>query len=205
MYEIVKNGDPDKKISVIDIENISEKDDVEFLVGVGVIAKGLSAVGYESIQAVDLFSDLIVSERGYDAHLILKSVIRSVGRNTSNVPVFKYLNEAGIGSKADYNKSEYDLKKWVDRRIDEFRSDIYKKSFAKKCKDMDITDVISGFSPEVAAAYIPFLPADKINLEVLRAFLETNFHIFSSGSTGYVSYYRKLACFYDRLKWGWRF
>ncbi|HDX0800798.1 SIR2 family protein [Stenotrophomonas maltophilia] len=205
MYEIVKGGDPDKKISVIDIENITKTDDVEFLVGVGVIAKGLSAVGYESIQLVDLLSDLVIQDRQYSADMILKSVIKSVGRNTNNVPVFKYLNAAGITSKADFNKSEYDLKKWVERRIDEFRSNVYKKSFAKKCKDMDIQGVIDEFTPEVAAAYIPFLSADKIDLEVLRGFLEDNFDIFKAGSTGYVSYYRKLACFYDRLRWGWRF
>lgn len=205
MYEIVKNGDTEKKISVVDIESIAKGDDVEFLVGVGVIAKGLSAVGYESIQAFDLLSDLIVADRGYRADLILKSVVKSVGRNTANVPVFKYLKALGITSKADYNKSGYELKRWVERRIDDFRLDVYKRSFGKKCKDMDIHDVISNFAPEVAAAYIPFLPADKIDLNTLRDFLRANFGVFTGSPSGYVSYFRKLACFYDRLKWGWRF
>lgn len=205
MYEIVKNGDPEKKISVIDIESISEKDDVEFLIGVGVVSKGLSEVGYESIQSFDLFSDLILEGARYDANLILKSVIKTVGRNTNNIPVFKYLHAAGILTKADYNKSDYELKKWVDRRVDEFRLSVYKKSFSLKCKDMDIADVIAGFTPEVAAAYIPFLSSDKIDLNVLREFLVANIGMFEAGSTGYVSYFRKLACFYDRLKWGWRF
>lgn len=205
MYEIVRSGDPGRKISVIDIEEISDRDDVEFLVGVGVVSKGVSKVGYESLQIFDLISDLILNDRDYDSEHVLRGAVKAIGRNSPNVPVFKYLNSVGILSRADYNKSDYSLAKWVDRKVDDFRSKSYKASFNSKCRGMDLQAVINGFPPDLAVSYIPFLPSDKIDVVILEGFLRDNFSYFEAPLCGYASPFRKLACFYDRLRWGWKF
>jgi hypothetical protein len=56
LYELVTSLEPEKKLCVVDIDSIDKKEDVEFLVGVGVSSQDSSeigAVGYEVIDAKD--------------------------------------------------------------------------------------------------------------------------------------------------------
>ncbi|WP_210434438.1 SIR2 family protein [Stenotrophomonas maltophilia] len=204
MYEVIKSSDPGAKLCVVDMESISDYSEIEFVVGVGVVSKGLSAVGYTSITALDLFSDLLIKDRSYDAESILRTVIKSAGKNSPNVPVFKYLRAVGVKSLAEYNKSDFKLDKWVVRPIRDYRaSDYYQRGFKSKCKGMDSSQIISTFSPEHAAAYIGFLSVDKIDLGGLGAFLADNFETMRNANSTYASYFRKLAAYYDKLRWGW--
>jgi len=70
LYELVKSSDPEEKLSVVDIDDIENKADVEFVVGVGVTASmknSPSKVGYQGLTAVDLFKDLVEQDQGLDA------------------------------------------------------------------------------------------------------------------------------------------
>lgn len=64
-------------------------------------------------------------------------------------------------------------------------------------------EIIAGCTPENAAAYIPFLSKDKINLTTLRNFLIANEEKFDYQTSSYASSFRKLAAFYDKLSFGW--
>ncbi|MCY1555693.1 hypothetical protein D9M68_923740 [compost metagenome] len=64
-------------------------------------------------------------------------------------------------------------------------------------------DIISGCTPENAAAYIPFLAKEKIDLEALKEFLIANEEKLDYQNSSYASSFRKLAALYDRLRWGW--
>ncbi|UYB51919.1 SIR2 family protein [Xanthomonas sp. AM6] len=207
LYELVQSAEPEKKLCVVGIDEIDNKDDVEFLVGVGVVGAGhapaLAGIGYAAIENQDLIHDLLHEDRAYDARQIVDFAIRSAGRNTKNVPVMKYLRAIGINSRDEYIASGLALDKWVDRDVKDFRTKQYAAPFRRRWRNSNAEEVIAGCTPENAAAYIPFLHPGKIDLEALRCFLIGNEEKMDYERSNYASSYRKLACFYDRLKWGW--
>ncbi|WP_217898214.1 hypothetical protein [Zobellella denitrificans] len=79
----------------------------------------------------------------------------------------------------------------------------YTKPFFRNYRHMDIKQIIDACTPENAAAYIPFLSTDKVNIDMLHQFLIENEEKFDYDVSSYASSFRKLAALYDRLKWGW--
>jgi len=206
MYELVQSSEPEKKLCVVDIDAIDRKDDVEFLVGVGVASHHeniIAGIGYAAVETKDLIVDVLHDNGSYDAKQIVDSVIPRVGRYTQNVPVFKYLQQVGIDSADSYKKSGLALDKWVKRDLKNFRVKMYSAPFFRKYRHQTMRDVIEGCTPENASAYIPFFSRDKIELDLLRQFLIDNEEKLDYSTSSYASNFRKLATLYDKLKWGW--
>lgn len=127
-------------------------------------------------------------------------MIRRVGRYTKYVPVFKYLHEIGIRSKDDYKKSSLQLDKWVEGDLNNFRVKVYAGQ-ARKKRHLSIQEIFDSSTPENAAAIVPFLNKEKIELGALRTFLIE--HEDKVENSSYASNFKKLAALYDRLRWGW--
>lgn len=205
LYELVKSSEPERKLCVVDIDQIDSKDDIEFLVGVGVANSDLASiggVGYASLETEDLIHDLLHNDRDYDPQQVLDVVIKKAGRNSKNVPVFKYLRSVGINSLDDYKASGLDLGKWVMRDYKEFKLKAYAKPFFNHSRHKTTDEIIASCTAETAAAHIPFMLAEKIDHERVRSFLVENEHKLSSKEM-YSSYFRKLASLYDKLVFGW--
>ncbi len=203
LYELVKSLEPEKKLCVVDLDEIENKDDVEFLVGVGVAAPeaaDIAKVGYEAIEVRDLIADVLHEDRHYDARTIIESTIRRAGRNTPYVPVYKYLREIGIDSDDAYEKAELGLDKWAKYDDKKFRIKMYARIFFKR-RHETMKELIERSTPENAATLIPFLSKEKIDLTLLRDFLIQ--HEDKLDNNNYASYFKKLVALYDRLKWGW--
>ncbi|MBU8902125.1 MAG: SIR2 family protein [Victivallales bacterium] len=206
LYELVKSAEPEKKICVVDIDEIEKKEDVEFLVGVGVASRELNApapIGYASISVIELIEDLLHENKNYDCEQILTHVATRACKNTPNVPVFMYLNKLGLNSQEKYNSSTYNLDKVVNRDLKSFRVESYSKPFFRNYRHMSMQEIITSCTPENASAYIPFLAKEKIDIELLYNFLIANQSKFDYEASSYASNYRKLAALFDRLKWGW--
>jgi hypothetical protein len=206
LYELVQSSEPEKKICVVDIDEIESKEDVEFLVGVGVARQefvGPSPVGYASIGTQELFEDLLHENKGYDCKQVLEHVAPKACKSTPNVPVFLYLSRLGIDSDEKYKSSPYKLDKVVYRDMKKLRVESYKRPFFRNYRHMTMEQIIDACTPENAAAYIPFLVTDKIDTDRLLQFLVENQEKFDYGNSSYASSYRKLAALYDKLKWGW--
>jgi hypothetical protein len=205
LYELVKSLEPEKKLCVVNIDEIDNKEDVEFLVGVGVANEqvaDLGAMGYEAIEVKDLIADVLHDDHNYDANRIIDTVIRRAGRNTQYVPVFKYLRSIGIDSAEAYKQSGLDLDKWVMRDLKKFKVKMYSKVFFKR-RHETMRELIDGSTPENAATLIPFLAREKLDLELLKAFLTQHEDKVDLKSSNYASYFRKLAALYDQARWGW--
>lgn len=207
LYELVRSLEPEKKLCVVGIDEIENKEDVEFLVGVGVgaglttsEASEIAKVGYDAIEVRDLIHDALHQNRNYDPTQILQSTIPRAGRGTPYVPVYKYLNEIGITSEEAYKKSELNLNKWAKYNHENLRLKTYKSAFIKR-QNQSMEEIIKSCPPESAATLIPFLPTDKIDLDQLRDFLIANEDKLENNN--YASYFKKLVSLYDRLKWGW--
>ncbi|WP_279474620.1 SIR2 family protein [Aeromonas veronii] len=206
LYELVKSAEPEKKICVVDIDEIDTKDDVEFLVGVGVAQQeiiGPSPVGYASIGISELLEDILHQNKSFDCDQILDLVAPRTCKHTPYVPVFKYLRELNINSLEEYKASKYKLDKIVLKDIKSYRMKTYSKPFFRHYRHMSMQEIIDNCTPQNACAYIPFLSKEKINLDGLHAFLVENQEKFNNDVSNYASSFRKLAAFYDRLKWGW--
>lgn len=207
LYNLVQSNEPEKKIYVVDIDEVEKHEDVEFVVGVGVAAakkkeEEVGLVGYTQIKNLDLFEDLLRGNKHYDANSILDNVIPNAGKQSPNIPVFKYLKEKGIECYDDYQRSSLKLDKWVLRHDKSYQCSGYLRSYVRKFKGKDTQYIIEHCTPESAAIYIPFL-WDKIELNVVGEFLIENIEKINPDNSSYATYFKKLACLYDRLKYGW--
>jgi hypothetical protein len=207
LYELVQSAEPEKKICVVDIDEIESKEDVEFLVGVGVASiepAGPSNIGYEQICAANLFIDLLHENGNYDSEQVLKHTAIRALKSSPNVPVFKYLHELGIDSQQKYEASGYSLDKAIKRDLKRLGVASYKRSFFRIYRHMSLQEIIDKCTVENASAYIPYLSVDKIDLDILHKFLLDNEDKLDYKVSSYASNFKKLVCLYDRLKWGWR-
>ncbi|WP_374324958.1 SIR2 family protein [Aquipseudomonas alcaligenes] len=203
LYELVRSLEPEKKLCVVGIDEIENKEDVEFLVGVGLTSietTDIAKVGYDAIEVRDLISDALHENRNYDPEQVLRSAIPRAGRNTPYVPVYKYLRALGITDEESYKKSGLDLDKWAKYDRSKLRVKAFSSAFAKH-QEHTMTEIIQSCTPESAATLIPFLSPEKINLNELRAFLTNNEDKLENNN--YASYFKKLVSLYDQLKWGW--
>ncbi len=205
LYELVKSLEPEKKLCVLDIDAIEKTDDIEFLVGVGVSSSSkreIGAIGYGSIDSHALIEDVLHDNRNFDPHSILSSVIKIAGKNSLNIPVFKYLHALGIDSEEKYRASGFDIDKWVLRDHSKLCVSMYTKPFFKK-RHQSLREIIESCTPENASAFIPFMAKEKIDIEILSQFLIENESKLDYKSSSYASNFRKVLVIYDKLKWGW--
>lgn len=207
LYEVVKSVTPTEKIYVSSIDEIDKSQDVEFVVGIGVAQKnagedGIAETGYSHITLLDLLSDVMHDDGNFSAEQVVTRAIPLVGRNTPNVPVFKYLSQFGVNSLENYRASKLPLDKWVIRDIKDFRMKSVGKLFFKH-RHLGIEELIAACTPENAAIFIPQLSRDKIDLEVLYKFIIEHESKMDMKESVYYSNFRKLIVLYDQLKWGW--
>ncbi|OED65566.1 hypothetical protein A165_08865 [Vibrio tasmaniensis ZS-17] len=207
LYELVQSSEPEKKICVVDIDEIESKDDVEFLVGVGVASSdpvGPSSVGYEQVCVSNLYRDILHDDGDYDCEQVLMHVAPRALKSSPNVPVFKYLKQLGIEDQATYEASSYTLNKAINRDFKKLGVESYKKSFFRSYRHSSLQDIIDKCTAENASAYIPYLSADKVDLDLLHRFLVDNEDKLDYKVSSYASNFKKLVCLYDRMKWGWK-
>jgi hypothetical protein len=117
MYDFVQTPEASgTKLAVIDFDRLSELDDIEFVVGVGVAARqgkldatiqdALAKRGYSGVTADDIFSDVVQIASNFEAHARLESAYPALGRsNRTFLPVFRYLRAAGIDSAESLESS----------------------------------------------------------------------------------------------------
>ncbi|VEJ20691.1 SIR2 family protein [Neisseria animaloris] len=209
MYQLVNSSHPEEKLCVMDIEEIDDTTNIEFIVGVGVISQqehdNPTSVGYSSITINNLIDDLLLENHDYDPTQLLEHVIPSLLRNSPNVPIFKYLKAVGITTEDNYLSSNYKGKfdKSLRRKeLKDFGVNSVKRTFFKY-RHMNLSQLIENCSPENVAQYVPFMSKEKIDLEELLEFLIENKDKITDKSYIYHSNFRKLATIYDKLKWGW--
>ncbi|MEQ9825361.1 MAG: SIR2 family protein [Puniceicoccaceae bacterium] len=200
IYDLVKEEDPEKRLYVVDYEDIENHEEVEFVVGVGVINEHLSNVGYTSVGPRELFDNLINGVNQLSADSVLKSTLPKLanGRKRIYLPVYKYLNEIGIRTLEGYEGSGYDFNNVLQTKIEDYRSQIFTRQYNTNCKDMSIEDLKIQYPVEKVAAFIPFMNEEDIPVDSLRQFLSDNFELHFEGN--YTTNFIKLSCLLDLLE-----
>lgn len=204
MYDLVKSNSPETRLAVLDIDEIENKEDIEFVVGIGVAQKNsLSEVGYNGIDIDRIFLDIITNDENFDSKSLLNSFYQNFKKLPNKyVPIFKYLREVGVNSideliESDFNGIAYiaEFNRSFDPRVT-----AHQKHFDLYWKDHTMDEIIKNNLPEKASLLIPFCQSK--DLEILKNFLEINKDKLKSSNSQYASYFRKLACLYDYLKYG---
>ena len=181
---------------------------MEFLVGVGVANSqpvGPSSLGYEQVCVSNLYRDILHDDGGYDCEQVLAHVVPRALKNSPNVPIFKYLRQLGIDDRDAYEASDYTLNKAINRDFKKLGVASYKKSFFRNYRHSSLQDIIDKCTAENASAYIPYLSAEKVDLDLLHHFLLDNEDKLDYKVSSYASNFKKLVCLYDRMKWGWKY
>ncbi|MEV4606758.1 SIR2 family protein [Neorhizobium sp. LMR1-1-1.1] len=217
MYELVKSTNPEVKLAVRDLDEIGETDDIEFVVGVGVAREFtereekvverrkevLTARGYTGISVDDVFSDILLEKSSYDAENILNSTYPLFKKlPNAYIPSFRYLREVGVVDKQSFAECSYDDAKRVAARTVErgFITHSYRSQFDRDFRGLGTQEIIDRTTPEKASVILPFQSRAETDLVVLGQFLRDNVEKLKEGS--YRSYFRKLACMYDYLQYG---
>lgn len=195
VYEIVKGQNPDKKIAVVDYDQIQDKNDIEIVFGLGVIGK-VGETGYKGISIGDIFEDLISNNKHFDARKLVDTTISLLPSQTKFVPIFKYLRELGINSKAEYEQSGFKLDRLVNRKAEDFAT---ASSFqTARYSKTPFTEFLATATESEIVSMTPLLPlADP---QVLGGYLRANYDHLIRCNNKY--HFRRLMAYYDWKNYG---
>ncbi|WP_295972540.1 SIR2 family protein [uncultured Xanthomonas sp.] len=204
LYELVKSSDPAEKLSVIDIDDIEKKEDVEFVIGVGItgtLSTAPSGIGYQGLTAVDLFKDLVEQDQTLDASRVLSATIPNLSKNCKYLPVYKYLRIAGVPLE-DALARYPDLKAFLGRKPADFATKLYSRQYVQSEREKSTVEIISSNPPEKAALFLPFIPPASFDLDAVQRFLADNIEKVEAANSTYSTYFRKLSALFDYYKYG---
>lgn len=202
LYEIARSTQPNEKIFAANIEDIQNYDEVEFVVGLGIAQSKASEFSYSSATAVALFKNMLLEDVNIDSKRVLEETIPALNSVTF-LPVFKYLKDLGIASNEECNM-KYKVSEHTSLEVSRYQTPSYLKQFNNTEHTKSIQQIIETNPAHKAAIFIAFISKENFDAEVVKKFLIANIDNFDNCShKSYSTYFRKLACLYDRYVYGW--
>lgn len=210
IYELVLSTAPKERIKVMDIDETTDFEKVEYVMGVG-ISKHLSGIGYSGLNVPDLIEDLIYDRDELDATQVVELVLPKLGKqNSHNLPIFKYLSKAKP-THIDDRLAQYiaDVKiKGIDKWISNSMRNSHKdKSVVSSINELrqkyDFSDLTK---LHYALTELPFIRVDQIDLEAFRQLLvelyETHSPLVNNNLKSLPTNFRRAVRIYDWLRYG---
>jgi hypothetical protein len=203
VYDLVLSSEAKKRLHVLELTDDDDPSTIEVVFGVGAISQLRSYVG---LRREDLLNDLIDEEIKLNSVRVVQEALPSILSHAGNVPIFKYLREAGM---LDQNGALLDAKA-VDKKIAANVADrakrlgvlaTYKKAAKTAVDNAGSFDALiqSEETPHNILQFIPALDEDGLDPETLRRFLVKNADMCANQ---YRSQWIKMACLYDWLRYG---
>lgn len=194
IYELISTNDPTGKIAVVDFDQDTDLDMVDVVIGIGV--SGKSEKSYETFSRFDVAEDILYDNKKFDLNELMTKTLPKLIKATSWIPVCKYFTEVS-------NPGEMDAKivSAFNRNLTDFavaNPYSYKEQLIQETYP-SIREVINGNTADKAIKIILLLETEKIDLELLSQFLKDNFNLTKDQQNS--SYYMKLVCLYDTLKY----
>lgn len=207
VYELVASSTPKERIRVVDMDDATNLDKVEIVIGVG-IAGRLSSLGYERLEFGHLCEDLLTGQGQYDPEAIVQKTLPKLGRSTSyNLPVFKYLSEAP-SAHLDPGLAEF-VQAVEKKGIDYFRStslrkrpDLGLRSIADIRKRFDLNDLKEASKALVEVVRLSEAQLDSDQFLSLLKELTTRFDPVLKAKAPFPSDYRRAVRVYDWVRYG---
>lgn len=198
IYDLVLTNEPTTKMKVVGINDDTNLENVEFVMGVGILSN-FGMKGYSGIKVKEIFEDVLFNNRDFDAKLVVNETLPNlIKHNNRSVPIYKYIQGLSVD----------DMPNVVSSEIKDEYNGLLSRSILnnKKRKDYiekSLEDLISNYSedPKKVLELIPFLKKDNINIEDLGEFLREYFinnpNIFEEKNS---SNFRRAVKLYDWLK-----
>lgn len=209
MYEFVSEGKLEKRLAVANIDKIDDYKDVQYYVGVGSKSGEIGEVGYKKIGLAEIFSDYFSPVGKFDADQLLRYTVPELAGNSVYFPVFKYLRGLGIEDRGSLLKSPY---AHCAKYLTYVENETVKKARQKFEARSNPThsDLINnkGAIYKIATDLM-FYDVDGSLKKSIYLYLEKNMATLtwarSKGKkkpTGGQTDLRRLACYYDRIMYG---
>ena len=219
LYELTRApATAEKKLAVVDYEEIESAEQVEFVVGLGVaqrseefgqkaaqrVQEALDRKGYAGVTAEEVFEDCLSEKSKFAADDLLEVAYPVYSRSHRTfIPVFRYLSAVGIKSSKDLADSKFEGAKKIVAKlaIADYTLPSYAKRYASAFLGKTSQEIIeSASSPTEALLMLAFQEREHFDLEVVREFLVQNAKEFEGEP--YKTAFKKLICLYDKRKFG---
>lgn len=202
IYQLVKENDPQGQLYVAELGSELDSSKIEVVYGVGVAAQ-MGQRGYSRIRVEQVLRDVLFEENRFNPEKMVQYTLPDLlGGASKNVPVFRYLRQAGyVGSNA---KSSAELNLKVQKAMVATPSTFTApKSLQNKKAKIDshrcgIAGLTKLYDIQHCAIFIPLLPMHRIQVDELHHFLTLNYAELEK----WPSDLRKLVCLYDCLQFG---
>lgn len=210
IYELVQSTSPKERIRVIDIDDATDMDTVEFVMGVG-ISSQLAGQGYSGVEAIHVIEDLINEGDQLEAKPVVEIVLPKLGRQLSyNLPVFKYVS-AAENAVVDSTLAKY-LSEVRQKGVDKWITSSMNKARCGRPAPQSIEEISvdckSASAKEIQQMLtdIAFVPAERVDLEKLRTMLVETYERFdplrNKSEQILTTNFRRAVKIYDWLKFG---
>lgn len=201
LYELVQSGDPQGKIQVINLDQLDDHKDLDFVVGVGVAGQDFTEIGYSSIKLNDLFEHYLFENKGFIPDKLLQNTLPELKR-AKYLPVYKYLRATGVNSAEEYQQSKLGLDKYIKlksrdyilkRTISGYKSHGVGKPFSDLVKTQPVINILH---------WLPLMKVTDLDIDEVLTFLKANFESIKDDRID-MSVFRKAVCYIDKIKYRW--
>lgn len=206
LYELVRTQEPKEKVYVRDIDEEVDADDIEIVLGVGVIAD-VADRGYRAFSRKDIAHDVVFgNSKQWQARKIVEDVLPELLKQSRYVPIFKYLRSAGHlnhdGSLVLHGL-DHRLEEEAARTIDGLRARQYGRRREEEILEAGygIADIEARFGIDEVLKYGVLVPEASLRVEELEEFLRRNFNLYDHADSVKRTNFRRLVCMYDILKY----
>jgi hypothetical protein len=203
VYELVLESDAKKRLHVMELTDDDDPSKLEVVFGVGAISHLRSYVG---LRREDLLNDLVDEGTSLNPVRVVQEALPSILTHPGNVPIFKYLREAGLLDRAGTLIDSKSVDKKVANRVLQRAkrlgptASVEKAAKAAISTTPDLAALIDQEPPRNALQFIPMLAEDSLDPEALRRFLITCQDLCAVEFDR--SQWIKMACLYDWLRYG---
>lgn len=204
LYQLVITNDPRGLIYVQDINEETKASSIEFVIGVGAIAK-MSKIGYKGVRPEHLFLDLIMDDSRYNSDDVVKVALPELLKRNKYVPIFKYLRDAGfLDGKASTDALDTRVKNALQIGDKKFvpPNQYLKDQEEIRGLNLGAVGLSEKYDLRRTMNYIPLLMKDMIAIDELKFFLQKNINFleYSNLKSNFdTTSFRRLACLYDWL------
>ncbi|MDV3628486.1 hypothetical protein CMU78_09390 [Elizabethkingia anophelis] len=206
VYDFVKANNSKQKIYVTDnLENIENIHNAEFVYGVG-LRDRFSEVGIKGVELIDVLED-VIEDKAWNSNLI--STLCLPNLNGKYIPYFKHLKLSGflVNGKIHDDIEVPEFSPEFINTVNEIKFENFypSKTYQKHKSEINkkynsLQDLLNEYQkPLHQFVYIPLLSPEKIDIDLLEKHLIENKKYLRDSKLG--SFYRKLVCLYDFLKY----
>lgn len=204
VYEMALSGDASERFAVVDIDDSTRIEDVEFVVGVG-IQKQLGARGYVGLTREELLKDVLRPVSEYEASKVVEEALPQIMRQPGNVPIYRYLRLAGLLNDDGTLKDGDSVHVKVSQRVrgaTPFRPSAGALAQARRIAlgaKRDLEELIKREERGHVLLAATDLQREELDLDKFRQYLVENADAFYTQES---TAWSKAACLYDYYRFG---